>query len=171
MTLCWWLLLCLFDYWKWRHSSIKISGTTHQMGASHPRKLDSPSDSVSIIIRYPSRRHTGPTHTLFTVSASTVQHIYCFHQHTVCQTYIKKYSEVNGICFQHQVYRTCCILTGRGFHCWSVTVWMVTPWHHFRMLYQQKKIMVHDKWIATTVYCWNLCGVTEETTINQVCSG
>jgi len=25
--------------------------------------------------------------------------------------------------------------------------------HHFRMLYQQKKIMVHDKWIATTMYC------------------
>jgi len=65
----------------------------------------------------------------FTVSTSTVQCIYCFHHHTVCQTYIKKYSEVNGICFQHQVYRTCCILTGIWFHCWAVTVWMVTSWH------------------------------------------
>jgi hypothetical protein len=52
--------------------SFKISGTTHQMGTSHPRKLDSPSDSVSIIIRYPSRRQTGPTHTLF--------HCFCIHR-------------------------------------------------------------------------------------------
>jgi len=106
----------------------------------------------------------------FTVSASTVQYIYCFHHHTVCQTYIKKYSEANGICFQHQVYRTCCILNARGFHCWSVIIRMVTPWHIIlECCINRKKMMVHDKWIVTTMYCWNLCGVTEETTINQVC--
>ena len=49
----------------------------------------------------PKQRQTGPT-LFFTVSTFTVQCIYSFHHHTVCQTYIKKYSEVNGICFQHQ---------------------------------------------------------------------
>jgi hypothetical protein len=62
----------LLDHWRWRHSSIKISGTTHQMTASHHRKLDFPSESVSIIIWYRSRKQTGPTHTLF--------HCFCIHR-------------------------------------------------------------------------------------------